>query len=112
MSVLTVHWSHEEKYHNQAGDGGSTASSSDIRRQGDGANGVDNQQEVGFEDGRERRCDKSTNGEGDECIGQHAGCSWLGKCRILGDVEEKERRYGHLQGHGLAFPNIPIRSTD
>lgn len=48
-------------------------SSRDVRGQCNGADRVEDQEEVGLEDHRETSCDETTDREGDETVREHLG---------------------------------------
>lgn len=91
-----VHGGLEEEDDDEDGDGGDAVAGADVGVEGDGAAGVDDEQEVALEHGRERGGDEATDGEGDQCIRQHAGGGRGGEGGVLGCVVDEEGGDGDL----------------
>ena len=68
-----VHWSLEEEEEDEDDDCTLSVGSNDDSVEGDCADGVYHQEEVGLEDGSEYCGNEATDGEGDEGIRQHVG---------------------------------------
>lgn len=91
-----VHWSFEEEDTNEHADGSGTAAGTHVCSHGNGDTGVAYHDEFGSQNGRNRRRDETSNGEGNEGIRQHVrrfgGC----EAGFVRGIVDEERCDGDL----------------
>ncbi len=91
-----VHGSLEEEQEKQDNDCSLALSRNDHGVEDNGEDGVDHEQEVCLEDGRESSRDETANSERDQSIGEHVGRLGRAEGRVLGGIIDEEGSDGNL----------------
>lgn len=97
VSRYRITWSHEEENGNQSAHRCRSTSSRDVCAESDSTARVNDQQEIGLENDSQTSGDESADGEGNECIRQHARGSRSGISSILVGVVDKKGRASDLR---------------
>jgi len=91
-----VHGSHEEEDNDEDTDTSNTVERADGGSASNGETGVDNEEEVGLEDRRKSSGDETTDGEGDQGVGQHLRTLRVADTTVLVRIVDEESSAGNL----------------